>query len=139
MADCVFCQIVNGKIPADKVFENESFIVILDIHPASKGHSLVIPKKHVDRITDMDDQLLGEMAAVAKKVANGMQKSLGADGINFMVNNGKVAGQLIDHAHMHVIPRFSADKIDFGWNPHKYEANEIKELAERIRNSIRII
>ncbi len=136
MTECVFCNIINGKIPAEKVFENKSFIAILDIFPANKGHTLVVPKKHVEKMMDMDDKEIGEMTVVAKKIAKALKEALSAGGINFISNNGKLSGQLIDHAHLHVIPRFSGDKIDFGWNPKKYEKNEIKEMGQKLRSTI---
>ncbi len=104
--DCIFCKIANGDIPSRKLYEDDSFIVIMDLSPASKGHSLIIPKDHYANIYEMPEELLGEAMKLAKKMAIKMTDALHADGFNIIQNNNEVAGQTVFHFHMHLIPRY---------------------------------
>lgn len=111
--NCVFCKIIHGEIKADKVGESDSFIAILDAKPDTKGHTLVIPKKHYVTLLDIPDKFGNEMLEFTKKVASEMlDKKLG-DGFNLVMNNLAVAGQVVMHAHIHVIPRKENDGLRF--------------------------
>ena len=136
MEDCIFCKIVDGKIPAAKVYEDGKVIGFLDIMPANKGHCLVVPKKHVQTLTEMGDEDLAATIRAAKKVASALSMCFGNGSFNLVMNNGKEAGQLVNHAHMHVIPRFQKDRLRLKWSHLKYEDEEIKEYAEKIRKFI---
>ncbi len=105
MADCIFCLIAAGKIPAKKVYEDSKVLAFLDINPVTEGHTLVIPKTHHENISDIPDAELGVVFKAVKKIATNLKEKLGADGLNIMQNNGKVAGQEIPHFHVHIIPR----------------------------------
>ena len=111
--NCIFCKIVKGEIKGDKIAETDSFFAMLDINQDIKGHSLVIPKKHFVTLFDIPDKLGNEMLKFTKKVAGDLlDKKLG-DGFNLIMNNLSVAGQVVMHAHMHVIPRNEGDGIRF--------------------------
>ena len=102
---CIFCKIVKGEIPSDEVFTDEDFIVIKDVNPKVAGHLLVISKKHSDGLLDLDSELSGKVLNVTKEVV----KKEGIEDFNLVVNNGRVAGQLIDHFHLHILPRMEGD------------------------------
>ncbi len=133
MEECIFCKIIAGKIPAVKVLEDEKVIAFLDIMPANKGHCLVIPKNHASTLTDMEDNDVSCCMHMAKKIAKAMSLGFGNGSYNLVMNNGKEAGQLVNHAHFHVIPRFQKDRLRIKWSHLKYNENEINEFAEKIR------
>ena len=136
MEDCIFCKIADGKIPAAKIYEDAYVISFLDIMPANKGHCLVVPKKHSQTLIEMDDKDLAATIMAAKKVAKAISLSFGNASFNIVMNNGKEAGQVVNHAHMHIIPRFQKDRLRIKWSHLKYEENEIKEYAEKIKKFI---
>ena len=106
MGDCVFCKIVAGGIPSQKLFESDKILAIVDINPVAFGHSLVIPKAHHALFTDLPADLAVDLVKAAQSVAGAVVKSTGAEGFNLLMNNGACSGQLIPHAHYHVIPRY---------------------------------
>lgn len=110
MEDCIFCKIVKGEIPAEKVWEDSKFLAFLDANPRIKGHSLVIPKKHFDTFMDLDKETSSNYFDAIKKTAETLIKKYNADGFNIVLNNGESAGQIIPHAHFHIIPRKKGDK-----------------------------
>ncbi|MCU0642337.1 MAG: HIT domain-containing protein [archaeon] len=111
--DCLFCKIVRKEIKADIVKEGNSFIAIKDINPVEPGHVLVIPKQHYTTLLDIPDRLGEEMLKFAKQIASELlEKKLG-DGFNIIMNNLEPAGQLVMHAHIHIIPRKEKDGIRF--------------------------
>jgi histidine triad (HIT) family protein len=122
----IFSKIVNGEIPAYKVAEDENYLAFLDIFPVAKGHTLVIPKKEVDYIFDLDDELYNGLQAFAKKVAIGLKKAIPCQKVGVLV-----LGLEVPHAHIHLIPmQNEADVLNFS-NKKKFtpeEFNEIKEL-----------
>ncbi len=133
METCIFCKIIKGDIPCTKVYEDENVISFLDIAPANKGHSLVVPKEHYETLVDAPDDIINYSLKVAKKVARAMSSSLANEGFNVLINNNKVAGQLVPHVHIHIIPRFKGDGIRLNWSPKKYKDKEIGEFAEKIK------
>ncbi len=136
MEDCIFCKIINGKISAAKIYEDNDVISFLDIMPANKGHCLVVPKKHSQTLIEMsEDDLVATMKA-AKKVARALSLSFGNGSFNIVMNNGKEAGQIVNHAHIHIIPRFQKDRLRIKWSHLKYEGDEMKEYAEKIKKFI---
>ena len=136
MEDCIFCKIINGKIPAAKVYEDSSIISFLDIMPANKGHCLVVPKEHYETFLDISDENLKSLIAAAKKVAKALSLSIGNGSYNIVMNNGKEAGQIVAHAHLHIIPRFKGDRLRLKWSHKKYEENEMKEMQEKIKKFV---
>jgi histidine triad (HIT) family protein len=137
MSECLFCKIVANKIPATKVYEDEEVLAFMDIGPIINGHTLVIPKKHHDPVTDTPDELLGKLHQIAKKVARAQMNGLGAEGVNIMQNNGTAAGQVVPHIHIHVIPRFNDDGHHWNWNAGKYtDSSEMIELANKMQDHL---
>ncbi len=130
--DCIFCRIANGEIPSNTVYEDEDFRCILDLSPAAKGHTLVIPKEHFQDALNADDEVLSKIFKVAAKVGEGMKKALNADGINIVQNNGEAAGQTVPHLHVHVIPRYNGDEKMVTWTQHESDSEEQKRIAEKI-------
>jgi histidine triad (HIT) family protein len=112
--DCIFCKIIEGEINSEKVFESENFVVIKDANPKVKGHSLVIPKEHMESFFGLSEKLYKELVSVAKKSAEILKKDYSPTGFNFIINNGASAGQKIFHAHLHILPRKEGD--GFGVN-----------------------
>lgn len=136
MDDCIFCKIISGEFPCAKVYENDDVVAFLDIHPTSPGHTLVVAKMHCNNILDCRPDTLAGMIKAAQKIAPAVVKAAGADGFNLGVNNGRSAGQIIFHLHMHIIPR----KMDDGlrpWGHKNYEAGEMESMAEVIRNALK--
>ena len=112
MAQCVFCAIVAGEAPAAVVAETDEVIAFLDVRPMSEGHTLVVPKRHAARLADLPADDGTRMFALGHRLARAAREgALGADGVNLVVNDGRVAMQTVDHVHLHVIPRFSGDRM----------------------------
>ena len=109
--ECVFCKIVDKQIQTKFIAENENFISFLDANPKSKGHALVIPKRHYSTALDMPDELYSEMFSLAKRIVAHSIKKNKATGFNFLINNFKSAGQVVRHVHLHIIPRYDGEKV----------------------------
>ena len=129
---CIFCKIVKGIIPSAKIFEDDKLLCFLDIAPANKGHALIVTKEHYESLLDTPDVVLCDIMNKAKKIARAMSSALGNEGFNILMNNKKVAGQLVDHAHIHIIPRFNRDGIKLNWRPKKYADKELDEFKGKI-------
>ena len=126
---CIFCSIVKGEIPSQIVYQDETTMAILDISQATKGHTLVIPKKHFDNFLDVDDQTLAHMITVSQKVGKKLVKNLNADGINVVNNCNEAAGQAVMHLHIHLIPRYYGDDYLMKGTAHDYNLDEVlKEI-----------
>ncbi len=137
MSDCIFCKIVKGEIPADRVYEDENCLAFLDITPVNPGHVLLIPKKHYENLYDLPDEILGKMAPIIKKLAIAMKKAVDAEGINIGMNNERPAGQLVNHAHFHIMPRFSGDGFQH-WHGQPYKEGESQEVASKIKKFLSV-
>ena len=111
MTDCLFCSILQKKIPCHKVYENDSFIAFLDIHPVHLGHVLVVSKQHFETIEEMPLNQAKDLLSSIQEISKALRQELGAEGVNVIANSGSVAGQVIFHAHMHIIPRFANDGL----------------------------
>ena len=109
MADCIFCKIVSGEMKAHVVYENESVLAFLDIHPASRGHVMVIPKIHAESLGRLDDRHLAPLFSGVKTVMELLERALKPAGMNVGWNHGWAAGQRVSHLHVHIIPRHSGD------------------------------
>lgn len=130
---CIFCKIANGEIPGATIYEDEDFMVILDLNPASRGHALILPKQHYANIYELDDETASKVFIVAKKLAARMTEVLGCDGFNVLQNNGPVAGQTVFHFHVHLIPRYEGDSVGLTWKPGEISAEELDHLAMKLR------
>lgn len=109
--ECIFCKIVKGEIPTEKIYETENFIVIKDKFPRTKGHSLIISKKHFENLLDFPNILGNELVQTAKETYIKIANETKSEGFNLMQNNFKAAGQVINHIHFHIIPRKDKDGI----------------------------
>lgn len=135
--DCIFCRIVAGKLPCTRIYENDEVLAFLDIGPIVKGHTLVIPKAHYETIMDVPPALLPRLIEAAQAVAAAQRSGLNADGVNLHQANGAVAGQVVPHVHIHVIPRFDNDGHHWNWASTEYADDaERAEIAARIAHSL---
>ena len=136
-ANCLFCRIVTGAIPSTRVYEDADTLAFMDIGPIIKGHTLVIPKKHYDPITQTPEDVLARVMAVVRKIAQAQMNGLKADGVNVLNANGEAAGQQVPHIHFHVVPRFKTDGHHWNWAAKKYDSlDEMKKMAEEIRKAL---
>ena len=129
MADCIFCKIVAGELPAAVVASDERALAFLDINPATRGHTLVIPRAHVRDIHEIDTDDLAAATALAQTIAGRARERLGADGVNLLHSSGSAAWQTVFHFHIHVIPRYLGDPLRLPWVPAPGEASEIAAAA----------
>jgi histidine triad (HIT) family protein len=134
--DCIFCQMVAGRISVTKIYEDDVILSFLDIGPVSDGHTLVIPKQHFERLHDCPPELLGQVGSKLGKIARAVTAAMDSQGYNVLCNNGRAAGQLVDHLHFHIIPRNSADGVFDRWPAYKYQKGKIEEIAESIRKNL---
>ncbi|KAH9831383.1 HIT-like protein [Rhodofomes roseus] len=135
LASCIFCKIVKGEIPSFKLLETESAYSFLDINPLAKGHALIIPKYHAEKLHDVPDEHLKDLMVVAKKIA----VAQGLVDYNILQNNGRIAHQVVDHVHFHVIPKPSeTDKegLVIGWPQQKLSMDELSKLQEEIKGKL---
>ena len=111
---CVFCAIVAGEAPAIRIHEDDEYLAILDIRPFTRGHTLVVPKRHTVDLTDTPPEIVAGMAILGQRIAKAARNSgLHADGNNIAINDGKPAFQSVFHIHLHVVPRREGDKLSF--------------------------
>ena len=134
--DCIFCKMVSGEIPTDKVYEDADTMAFLDIKPVNPGHTLVIPKEHYVNIFETPDTLIMKMMGTMKKISHALKDSLGIENVNIIMNNGKDAGQTVFHAHIHFIPRHENDGHKDLWHGKKYEDGESAKIAEQIKKAL---
>lgn len=136
MKDCVFCQIISGKIPAERILEDDRILAILDINPLRPGHTLLLPKSHHETLIDLPEETLNQLTNKAQMIARGLLKAGETEGYNLFANNHKCSGQAIPHFHYHLVPRRTGDGIKFQWNTGTYGADEMKEWGTRIREAL---
>jgi len=129
--ECIFCKIVKGEIPCNKVGENDDFLCFLDISPISVGHALIVPKQHFTNLLDFPVGLDLSFFSFAKEMAGKIVKAVGADGFNLGMNNGRAAGQIVFHQHTHLIPRFDDDGLS-SWPHADASAKELEKTREKI-------
>jgi len=145
MKDCIFCKIAAKEMSEKIVYENSKVIAFLDLYPATPGHTLIIPKNHYESLDEIPDSVLAEILKVIKEISKAILKATGAEGFNVLQNNGRVAGQVVDHAHFHILPRFKNDGLivmfhikkpfEFG-EKYKYEGDEAKDIMKKIRQAL---
>ncbi|MBZ6526724.1 HIT family protein [Aerococcaceae bacterium DSM 111021] len=141
MTDCIFCKIVNGEIPSAKVYEDNEVVAFLDMSQATPGHTLVVPKKHVENIFEYDESVAVEIAKRLPNVANAIKAAYPEmKGMNIVNNNGELAYQSVFHTHWHLLPRYSEEdkfSIEFSNNQDSYTQEEFNERAALIRSYIK--
>ena len=142
MSDCIFCKIINQEIPSYKVYEDEDVYAFLDISQVTKGHTLVVPKKHVENIFEFDDALAASFFAKVPKIARAIEKhDPTIKGLNILNNNGSFAYQSVFHSHIHLFPRYEDKSIDgFGikWETHdeEYQQDDYQAVLTDITNAL---
>ena len=130
--NCIFCKILNGDIPSTKVYEDDQFVIMLDIGPASFGHALILPKDHYANIFEMPEEVLSKSICLAKTFGEKLVKALGADGLNLVQNNGAAAGQTVFHYHLHLIPRYDGDSVGDLWTPGSLSPEARQEILDKL-------
>ena len=136
MSDCIFCNIVSGAFGSDTLYENNECKVILDRFPANEGHVLILLKQHVTNIFELDPEVGGRLFSLAIRIAQVMKKTLNLEYMNVMQNNGSVAGQTVDHFHMHLIPRYENDGIQIAYKPLDLTDEQIEAMRQKIASGI---
>jgi histidine triad (HIT) family protein len=132
---CTFCRIAKGELPAHKVFEDARYFAFLDIHPFSRGHTLVCPREHGETIWDMKETEIGGLFLAASRVSRAVVEATGADGFRFLQNNGEAANQAVTHVHVHVIPVAMEQKDRF-LTRMKLDEREMEATAVAIREAL---
>jgi histidine triad (HIT) family protein len=137
MSDCLFCAIASNHIDSAKVYEDQDVVAFLDVNPLTQGHCLVVPKKHAENIFDIEKSTLEKVAVVAKSVSQNIKDRLHAQGIRLSQSSGAIAGQVIFHFHLHIIPRYANDGISMTEvgvaRPQNVPMNQLKEIARKIK------
>ena len=133
MSNCIFCKIAKGEIPTYKIYEDENVMAILDISQATKGHTLVIAKKHYKNLYDINEKLAGKIFRVVPKIANAIKKAFNPIGLNVIVNTEKPL-QTVFHFHLHIVPRYYSDGVDIDFIDN--QGNTSKAMYEEVRNKI---
>src|SRR5690554_5756674 len=132
---CVFCKIVAGEIPSYKVYEDDDILAFLDVAQVTSGHVLVIPKKHYQNIFELDDEISQKIFVVTVRIAKKLQENLKINNLNIINNNGKKAGQEVDHYHLHLLPRYLNDNVEFKFKRQNLSQDEMKKIQEKILDS----
>ncbi|WP_067840190.1 HIT family protein [Amphibacillus sediminis] len=133
--NCLFCNIIQGNIPAAKVYEDEDVFAFLDISQVTKGHTLVIPKTHTENIYQTSEDVASQVFARVPRIANAIKQAFHPAGINILSNTGEAAGQSVFHLHIHLIPRYDhTDGFNAKWVTHNddYDTNQLAHIASDI-------
>jgi histidine triad (HIT) family protein len=131
--DCLFCKIVTGELPATVVAEDEHTMSFMDINPATRGHALVVPRRHASDLLSIDAEELQAVTVAAQRLAARMPERLGAAGVNVINSCGAAAWQTVFHFHLHVIPRYEDDPLRLPWVPAPGDPAEIADAATALR------
>jgi histidine triad (HIT) family protein len=131
--DCLFCKIIAGELPAQRIDEDERTVSFMDINPATRGHALVVPRAHWKDLREIDAEDLAAVALAAQRLASKAVDRLQADGVNLLNSCGAAAWQTVFHFHVHVIPRYADDPLRLPWNPKPGDADEIAAAAGQLR------
>ncbi len=135
MKKCIFCEIIEGKKPSHKVHEDEENYAFLDINPRTKGHTLVVPKQHHETIMDMTAEQTAKLYKSVNKLAKAVYQATDAEGLNIIQNNKKVAGQVIDHVHVHIVPRTKQDNFNIT-GTYTPKEKELQKTREKIKKQL---
>jgi histidine triad (HIT) family protein len=131
--DCIFCKIVAGEIPAQRVDEDEHTIAFMDLNPWTRGHALVVPREHSRNLYEIGGDDLARTAAAAKRLALRMKDRLACDGVNLINSCEPAAWQTVFHFHVHVIPRYEDDPLQLPTRPQEADQDELERVAEELR------
>jgi len=130
--DCIFCRIAAGEIPAAKIYEDDLVFAFMDIAPINKGHVLVIPKEHHESSSTIPEEVAGRMFRVASRIGVALRRKLDYDAFNLHLADGTAAGQVVMHAHLHVVPRGVEDGFRWNWRQLSYGDGEAAAIAAEI-------
>lgn len=131
--DCIFCRIISGDIQGQIIEQDERTVAFMDINPATRGHALVVPRRHVRDLIEIEPSELEATILAAKRLAAKMPDRLGADGVNLLNSCGRAAWQTVFHFHIHVIPRYQGDPLLLPWTPREGDPEEIAQAAQALR------
>lgn len=134
--DCIFCKIASGAIPALTLFADEAAVAFLDIGPLAPGHTLLIPRAHYSNLSDMPADAAARLASLLPRLVFAVQRATGCTGVNVLQNNGRSAGQIVEHVHIHVIPRTDGDGLGFRWNAGKYGVGQAEALQAQLKAAL---
>jgi histidine triad (HIT) family protein len=130
---CIFCSVVAGDIAGERVQEDEHTVAVLDVNPFTRGHAVVIPRRHVRWLYDVDDEELARTFSAARRLALTIRERLGADGVNLLTNTERPAWQSIFHFHVHVIPRYEGDPLRLPIEPRPADPDELRSVGGELR------
>ena len=130
--DCIFCRIISGDIPGQIVDQDERTVAFMDINPATRGHALVVPRRHVRDLLEIEADDLEATIVAAQRLARRMPERLGAAGVNLLNSCGRAAWQTVFHFHLHVIPRYDGDPLRLPWTPGPGDPDEIAAAARAL-------
>lgn len=132
-SDCIFCKIITGELPGQIIDEDERTVAFMDISPATRGHALVVPRRHARDLLEIEPDELAATTLAAQRLARRIHERLGADGVNLLNSCGRAAWQTVFHFHLHVIPRYVDDPLRLPWVPAQGDAEEIAAVAAALR------
>ena len=133
MPGCIFCAIVEGSAPQQRIYEDEHAVAFMDINPATRGHVVVIPRAHSDNLLDVSEEDLAATMAAVRRLVERMNETIEPDGFNILNNMGRAAWQSIFHFHVHVIPRYVDDPLQLPWLPEPADPEELAAVAAELR------
>jgi histidine triad (HIT) family protein len=131
--DCIFCKIIAGELPGQIIDRDERTVAFMDINPGTRGHLLVVPRRHSRDLLEIDPEDLEATVLAAQRLARRVRERLGADGVNLFNSLGRAAWQMVFHFHIHVIPRYTGDPLRLPWRPAPGDPEEIAAVAEELR------
>jgi histidine triad (HIT) family protein len=132
VSDCIFCKIIEGEVPAAVLLDTKKLMAFLDVNPVNPGHSLVVPKRHVERLPQLSQDELHSCIFAAQRVGRAVMDATDSPGLNLLQNNHECAGQHVPHVHFHVIPRKPDDGFSLGWRQGEYGEGELEDMQETI-------
>ena len=135
--NCIFCRIIQGEIPSYKVYEDDYVLAFLDISQITKGHTLIMPKRHVKNVYEMDEALASQVFKSVPKIANAIKKAFNPIGLN-IINNNEKPHQSVDHFHIHLIPRYENDQFDIAFinNQDQYQNEDYLTVLKQIKTNL---
>lgn len=136
MDNCIFCKIMKGEIPCNKIYEDKFTFAFLDINPVNIGHTLVIPKSHSPTFLEMPLKDSEKIMKTINKIAPAILSVLGTSAFNLVQSNGKAADQAINHVHFHIIPRYENDNKDIKWKTEQALPGELNTISEKIKQEL---
>ncbi|MGC8642491.1 MAG: HIT family protein [Isosphaeraceae bacterium] len=133
---CIFCKIVSGAISSARVLETPHAVAFLDINPLNPGHTLLVPRSHHPILAELPEEIAAHAGWLLPRLCRAVIVATRAEGLNVIVNNGRVAGQTVDHVHWHIVPRFSGDPVHWPWRQGHYVGDEMNQMQIRIEGAL---